>query len=599
MNPIYPLPGGIHPPSHKHLTNSGPIAPAPLPRRLILSLGQSLGNPARPCVAVGERVLKGQRIAEADGAVSAALHAPTSGTVVAIESRPFPHRSGLPQTAIVLEADGLDEWQPRAPLPNWRELDAAALSQHLRDMGVVGQGGAVFPTSLKLAKRPLEALVINGAECEPFITCDDALMRERADGIVSGVAIIAHAMQAGRVLIGIEDDKPAAIAAMRQAAAPHGYQVAAIPAKYPSGGAKQLIRLLTGKEIPAGERATQHGAQCFNVATAYSVHRAVELGEPVISRIVTLTGAMAAPQNVEALLGTPLRELLAHAGQSPDSDGVIVGGSMMGYLLPDADAGLTKACNCLIARDAALFPPRPPAMPCIRCGECADACPVQLQPMDLYWFAKSKRYDKASDWSLMDCIECGACSYVCPSQIPLVDYFQFAKGELWSAERDKLAADRARRRHEFRQFRIERDKQEKAQRLAEKAAATPAPTRSAPAGMSAGQPAKPVSDADKKAAIEAAMARAAARKATLSANANASQSALDESKQAAIKAAMERAAARKAAKDAEAAPANEPAAPAAAIDDAKRAAIQAAMERAAARKAAKAAAQSNQENEQP
>jgi len=586
MSTLHTFHGGIHPPENKQQSTGSPIATPPLPARLYLPLSQHLGNPAVPCVAVGERVLKGQRIAEADGAVSAALHAPTSGTVTAIAPHAYAHPSGLAETAIVIEADGRDEWQPRQGFALWQSAPPAEVRRFLRDMGVVGLGGAVFPTSLKLASPSLDTLVINGAECEPYISCDDLLMRERAADIVAGIAIVARLMQPKQVLIGIEDNKPEAIAAMRAACAGSDYRVVAVPTKYPSGGAKQLIRILTGIEVPHGQRSTELGVQCFNVGTVYTVARAVEHGEPVISRIVTLTGAVARPQNVEALLGTPAAELMAWAGLAPDNDSVIMGGPMMGFKLADTAAGLTKAGNCLIASSAELFPPRPPAMPCIRCGECADACPAELQPMDLYWFAKAKNFGKAQERNLFDCIECGACSYVCPSQLPLVDYYRFAKSEIWAAERDKKAADRARTRHEFRQFRIEREKTEKAQRLAERSAKTAAPQAAAPSPTAADKPAADQSAENKAAAIKAAMERAAALKAAGSAMPTVQS---EEAKQAAIRAAMERAAAYKAAREAAKEAGTSSAAPPPS-DDAKKAAIQAAMERAAAQKAARGAA---------
>ncbi|TCP14513.1 electron transport complex protein RnfC [Crenobacter luteus] len=560
MRALYDFNGGVHPPEHKAISTGTPIRQAPVPPRLYVPMSQSLGNAALPCVAVGDTVLKGQKIAEPDGRLSAAVHAPTSGRVVAIAPHAYPHPSGLSELAVVIEPDGRDAWTERRPVADWRVRPAGELLARLAEMGVVGLGGAVFPTHLKAAASALDTLVINGAECEPFISCDDMLMRERAGGIVDGIRVLAHLTQPREVLIGVEDNKPEAIAALRQACAGSGFTVVAVPTKYPSGGAKQLIRILTGKAVPHGTRSTEMGVQCFNVATAYSVGRAIVHGEPVISRIVTLTGDVERPHNVEALLGTPVRFLIEYAGRRAGVDAVLMGGPMMGFALPDEDAGITKASNCLIAKSPAVLPPRPAAMPCIRCGECASACPVELQPMDLYWFAKAKNFGKAQEWHLFDCIECGACSYVCPSQIPLVDYYRYAKGEIWAAEHDKKAADRARARHEFRQFRLERDKSEKTQRLAERAA-----IKEKELAASLGQPAAPAPRAAEPAVAD------------------------DDAKKAAIQAAMERAAARKAEKQTgEAAPAGP--APAAALDDAKKAAIQAAMERAAARKAEKPAA---------
>ena len=586
---LTPFHGGVHPPEHKQQSSEAPIRAAGLPPLLRLSLAQSMGAPARPCVSVGQRVLKGQRLADADGAMSVAVHAPTSGVVRAIGPLPLAHPSGLNGPGIELEPDGDERWIELTPL-DWRHADPAQVLDTLQARGVAGLGGALFPTHLKLARRGLDTLVVNGAECEPYITCDDRLMRERASGIVAGIALAAQLTEARQVLIGIEDNKPHAIAAMRAACAGSGFDVVVIPTLYPSGGAKQLIHLLTGKAVPAGRRSTEFGVQCLNVATLYTAARALEHGEPAIQRLVTLTGAVARPGNVEALLGTPADWLLAEAGRQADSDQIIMGGPMMGFALPDASAGLTQASNCLIAASPTLFPPRPPAMPCIRCGDCAQVCPAELQPMDLHWFAKARQFDKARDAHLFDCIECGACSYVCPSQIPLVDYYRFAKSELWASDRDKKAAERARQRHEFRQFRLERDKTEKAERLAQRSAAL-----SSQAAASTATAAPSADDAGKRAAIEAAMARAAARQAEQTA-AKADHPApaaapSDDDIRATIETAMARAAARKAE---QAAAKADSAAPAAApSDDAKRAAIEAAMARAAARKAEQAAAKAD------
>ncbi|AXK40495.1 electron transport complex subunit RsxC [Crenobacter cavernae] len=631
MRVLHAFHGGVHPPENKAQSTGTPIATAPIPPRLFVPMSQSLGNAALPCVKTGDEVLKGQKIGEADGRLSAAVHAPTSGKIVDIAPHAYAHPSGLAELCVVIEPDGLDAWGERKPLADWQALPAADVRAFLADMGVVGLGGAVFPTHLKLSAPSLDTLVINGAECEPFISCDDMLMRERAADVVAGITIVATLMRPKEILIGIEDNKPEAIAAMREACKGNHFEVVTVPTIYPSGGAKQLIRRLTGKEVPHGTRSTDMGVQCFNVATVYTVERAIEHGEPVTSRIVTLTGDVERPHNVEALIGTPMNFLIDYAGRRTGVSEVLMGGPMMGFALPDEDAGVTKASNCLIARSPALLPDRPPAMPCIRCGDCASACPAELQPMDLYWFAKAKNFGKAQEWKLFDCIECGACSYVCPSQIPLVDYYRFAKGEIWGAERDKKAADRARARHEFRQYRVERDKEEKAQRLAERAAAkdlaAPSSQSTLPAddakaaairaameraanATSANVAAPTLSDDAKKAAIEAAMARAAARKAEKQAgetqrSANVTQPAapagMDDAKKAAIQAALERAAARKAEKQAadtqEQGSANrvKPAGPAT-MDDAKKAAIQVAMERAAARKAVREAQDAGQKD---
>ncbi|WP_189461549.1 electron transport complex subunit RsxC [Jeongeupia chitinilytica] len=586
--PIYRFNGGVHPPEHKLESSGTPVVPGPLPAQLVLPLRQSIGNAAKPLVAVGERVLKGQSIAAADGSVSAALHAPTSGTVTAIEDRLVAHPSGLAETCIVIDSDGRDEWEARTRF-DWRAAhdagDGRAIRDYLRDMGVVGLGGAVFPSHLKLAGRDaLDTLIINGAECEPYITCDDRLMRERAADLVAGIRIVRQLLNAREVLIGIEDNKPEAAAALRAAIDGADIEVAVVPTLYPSGGAKQLIKLLTNIEVPSGVRSTDLGVQCFNVATVYTIYRALEHAEPVISRIVTLTGNVARPGNVEALIGTPLSDLMAFAGEQTGTREHIYGGPMMGFALPGLTAGLTKAGNCIIATTPAAFPDKGREMPCIRCGECASACPAELQPMDLYWFSRSREFGRAQERNLFDCIECGACAYVCPSSIQLVDYYRFAKSEIWAAEASKKAADKARERHEFKQFREEREKREKAERLAARQAAAAKPATTADAAAAA-------DDAEAKAAkIKAAMARAAERKAAGETGDTQATDAMDAEKRAKIAAAMEKAAARKA--HLESLQGGE--APVAeAMDKAKAEKIRAAMEAAAQRKAARDAAKAD------
>ena len=519
MFQLFKFKGGVKPKTHKAPSVQAPIRTAPIPSRLVVPLHQSIGGQPTPLVEIGDRVLKGQRIGAADKWVSAAVHAPTSGTVLAIEERVAAHPSGLPTVSVVIEPDGLDEWIERQPFDH-ASLEPERVREILRDSGVVGLGGAVFPSHVKLtpaASVPMDELVINGAECEPFMTCDDMLMRERAEGIVRGVAIFRDLLKPKRVLIGIEDNKPEAADAMRAAVKTVGenFEVISVPTLYPAGGAKQLIRVLTGKEIAANTRSPEMGVQCFNVATAYSAWRAIALGEPVISRIVTLTGNVEQPGNWEILLGTPMQEIVTLTGPRADTNRFVMGGPMMGFDLPDLSAPVVKATNCIIAGSSALFPPPAPEMPCIRCGTCAEVCPHELQPFELYWFSRSRNFGKAQEYKLFDCIECGCCSYVCPSHIPLVQYFRFAKSEIWARERDKNMADAAKARFEFRNERDEREKAEKAERLAKAAAAKaaekkPPPAETAPAPTEAQAVEAPAVDAEaaKKAAIAAAMERA-------------------------------------------------------------------------------------------
>jgi electron transport complex protein RnfC len=508
---LFTFKGGVHPPEHKSESNVRPVHAAPLPRKLVIPLRQHIGNPAKPVVEVGDRVLKGQIIGAADGYISAAVHASSSGTVVAIGPALVPHVSGLPDDCITIETDGRDEWIEHAPL-DYRAMDAAELRMRLRDMGIAGLGGAVFPSAVKLdpgAANTCPTLIINGGECEPWITCDDVLMRTRADEIMQGVAVMRHMLGSSEILVGIEDNKPEAIAAMQAAADRLDFtvEVVAVPTIYPAGGAKQLIQTLTGKEVPSGKLSTDIGIQVFNVGTAYALACAVNHGEPLISRLVTVSGHVLRPQNFEVLIGTPMLNLITLAGDRDGTTGVLMGGPMMGMPMPSLEVPVVKATNCILVQSAELFPPLPSALPCIRCTRCADVCPAELQPQELFRFAKAGDFGRAQEYHLFDCIECGCCSYVCPSHIPLVDFYRYAKSEIWAREKEKRAADLARERHEFRQFRLEREKKEKAEKLAAKAQAKRAELAAEPAG--AGAP-----DAEaKKALIAAALARAQAKKA--------------------------------------------------------------------------------------
>jgi electron transport complex protein RnfC len=507
---LFTFKGGVHPPEHKSESNTRPIHAAPLPRKLVIPLRQHLGNPAKPRVEIGDRVLKGQMIGAADGYISAAVHASSSGIVSAIGPAVVPHASGLPDECITIETDGRDEWIAHAPL-DYRTLEPSALRMRLRDMGLAGLGGAVFPSAVKLdpgAAHPCPTLILNGGECEPWITCDDVLMRHHADDILQGVAVMRHLLGSTEILVGIEDNKPEAIAAMQAAAQKMDFaiEVVAVPARYPGGGAKQMIETLTGRQVPSGKLSTDIGIQVFNVGTAHALARAVHHGEPLISRLVTVTGHVLRPQNFEVLIGTPMHTLITLAGDRDGSTGVLMGGPMMGMPMPDLEVPVVKATNCILVQSAELFPPLPKAMPCIRCTRCADVCPAELQPQELFRFAKAGDFGRAQEYHLFDCIECGCCSYVCPSHIPLVDFYRYAKSEIWAREKDKRAANLARERHEFRQFRLEREKKEKAEKLAAKAQAKRAELAAEPSASGA-----PDADA-KKALIAAALARAQAKK---------------------------------------------------------------------------------------
>ncbi len=472
---LFPFHGGLKTVRHKSESNQQPIKTSVLSPRLVVALRQHVGAIAKPLVRPGDMVLKGQMIGQPDGYISAAIHAPTSGIVIAVDQQPVPHPSGLSDLCVTIESDGQERWIDREAV-NYQALHASDLRNVLRNAGVVGLGGAAFPSAVKLnpggQATPLHTLILNGAECEPWISCDDRLMRERAEEIIAGLDVITHLLQPQDVVIGIEDDKPEAIAAMTAACAGTGYRVQAVPTRYPSGSVKQLVKLLTDKETPPDGLPVDVGVQCFNVATAYTIHRAIAFGEPVLSRIVTVTGHVQQPCNMEALLGTPFAELIAQSGGYRDGvERLIMGGPMMGFALPDDGVPMTKATNCILAASAAELTPEQPVMPCIRCGACVDACPADLLPQQLYWHSRAKEFDKAQAHHLFSCIECGCCSYVCPSRIPLVQYYRYAKNEIWALEKEKQKAELARQRHQARVERLEQEKQEREAKLRQKAPA--------------------------------------------------------------------------------------------------------------------------------
>uniref|UniRef100_UPI00197E55DF electron transport complex subunit RsxC n=1 Tax=Pantoea stewartii TaxID=66269 RepID=UPI00197E55DF len=608
---IWDFQGGIHPPEMKTQSNGTPLAELPLPHRFIIPLKQHIGHEGEICVSPGDKVLRGQPLTFGQGRMLP-VHAPTSGVIDAIAQHMTAHPSGLSELCIFLTPDGDDRWMPLSPLPDYRQHERSAILKRIHDAGIAGLGGAGFPTATKLkgGLQGVNTLIINAAECEPYITADDRLMQDCAAEVLEGCRILAWVLQAERVLIGIEDNKPEAIAALKQAlGGERDLQIRVIPTKYPSGGAKQLTKILTGMEVPHGGRSTDIGVLMQNVGTAWAVKRAIINGEPITERVVTLTGeAIAQPRNVWSRLGTPISHLLHQVGFHPSpGQMVIMGGPLMGFTLPSLDVPVVKITNCILAPSGTEMGNTQQEQSCIRCSACADACPANLLPQQLYWYSQGGDHDKARAHHIDDCIECGACAYVCPSNIPLVQYYRQEKAELRAIDLEAKRTLEAKARFEARQARLEREKQarearhaEAKQRVArsesgelaaakararakqsaenEDAAAearhAQARLRQAEAQAETQALSRQTTD-PRKAAVEAAIARARAKKPVTPDSADTTETAVADPRKAAVTAAIERAKAKKAAQasaDAEAADT--------ASDDPRKAAVAAAVERA-------------------
>lgn len=438
---LHRFPGGLRLTRRKAETEGLPIRAVPLPRQLIVPLAQHVGVAAEPVAAVGSHVLKGQLLARPSGYVSAPVHAPTSGIVREIVERPIVHPGGLSGLCLVLDTDGRDEWAPHTGIETYLDAEPGVLRELIHRAGIVGFGGAGFPTHVKLregANQGVETLLVNGAECEPYITSDNRLLQERAAEIVAGARILARVLAAGRCVIALEEEMSAALAALRAAVGGSDVTILSVPGVYPTGGEKQLVRVVTGRAVPRGGLSIDAGVVVQNVATAAAVYRAVRYGEPVLSRIVTVAGEVAIPGNFETLLGTPVATLLELAGLPPEPEPrIICGGPMMGTELAHRDAPITKVLNCLLVQRAT---PHIRPRPCIRCGACDEVCPMRLQARALYDVTRVADFDQAQDLHLFDCIECGCCAYVCPSEIPLVQHYRHAKSVIEGLDRDHARA---------------------------------------------------------------------------------------------------------------------------------------------------------------
>lgn len=575
--------GGIHPADNKLQSSQSPVVDASLPPRLIIPLRQHAGPAGDLLVQVGDKVKKGQPLTRYAKGRVVPVHASTSGTITEIGNHTVAHPSGLGDLCVILTPDGEDEWGERNGKPDYWNLERGELLERIQQAGIAGLGGAVFPTHSKLDGRGqlTEILIVNGLECEPYITTDDRLMQQYADEIMDGIRVLKHLLKPKLTLIGVEDNKPEAIEQLTRHATDEDVLVKTVPTKYPSGGAKQTIELLTGRQVPKGGRAVDIGIMVLNVATVFAIKRAIIDGEPLIERIVTLTGdSFKKPGNAWVRLGTPVRWLLQRFELQPEAEQrVIMGGPMMGFTLPHAMVPVVKATNCLLAPTQAELPAPGPEQACIRCSACADACPATLLPQELYWYSRAKEYDKAEKLNLMDCIECGACAWVCPSEIPLVQYYKIAKDDIREARAEAEKAERAKQRFEAKQARFEREKAAREARHAE-AAAQRRQTMTAAGGEDP---------------VAAALARIKAKQdAPITAITATAEGLPDNSAVIAAREARKREAeARRAAKLAESANSETAAAaqPAEAVDpasDPKKAAIAAALARAKAKKAAQA-----------
>ncbi|MEZ8314509.1 electron transport complex subunit RsxC [Vibrio splendidus] len=467
---IWNFPGGVHPAENKKQSNTTDIAHARLPEEIVLPVKQHIGKPGNLLVAVGDIVLKGQQLTALETGFTLPVHAPTSGVITAIEPRTTAHPSGLSDVCVVIKPDGLDTWIEKKPVEDFSTKTSDELLDVIRQAGISGMGGAGFPTAKKLQSGlgRTDILIVNAAECEPYITSDDKLLQEHAEEVLKGIEVVEHILQPKLTVIGIEDNKPDAIKALEIAAKDKDIVIRVIPTKYPSGGEKQLIKILTNKEVPAGGIPADIGVLVQNVGSLYSIKRAVIDGEPVVNRVVTLTGkTFKQPRNVWALLGTPVHELLEEFGYKADKKlpRLILGGPMMGFTLPHANVPITKTSNCILAPTRREISPSTYEMECIRCSACAEACPASLLPQQLQWHAKANELDKCEELNIKDCIECGACAFVCPSEIPLVQYYRQAKAEIKTRKDEATAAERAKIRFEEKNARMERDKAERENRF--------------------------------------------------------------------------------------------------------------------------------------
>lgn len=464
------FPGGCHLQPRKAPANARPIGTAGLPGRLVYPLRQRDGNLAKPCVAPGDTVRRGDRLAGGSHPLDPPIHAATSGTLVAIVQHPQPFREAPEGPCLVLAADGEDRPAPPLPPLDPQRCTREALIRRAQDAGITGHGGAVFPTAAKLAANPAGAhtLIVNGVECEPYLSCDDRLLRERAEAVARGAALLQRCFGVELAVIAVEADMPEALASLEQTLDRLGLRqlrVAVVPARYPAGSERQLIQTLTGREIPAAGRPADLGILSLNAATCAALQRAAVLGEIPVSRIVTVAGGgVRQPQNLEVRFGTPLAQLIAACGgPAGPVERLLIGGPLTGYPAASDAVPVSPSVNAVLVAAPGELPAVHAPEPCIRCGACTEVCPARLLPEELFRILSGGRQRPDAGRAVLDCIECGLCDAVCPSHIPLVAHFRRGKAALHAERLARARAEQARQRHEARLARKAREQAEREQ----------------------------------------------------------------------------------------------------------------------------------------